>query len=81
MSGGPIGLRSTCSVARLVMKIWDDKWLDILNEMDIRIDAATRYMDDGRAALHPFRKGWRWNKGSNSVKNGKMRTLTLPQWR
>ena len=29
-SGGPIGLRSTCAVARLVMKVWDVKWLATL---------------------------------------------------
>ena len=27
--GGPISLRSNCSVARLVIKIWDDKWLEL----------------------------------------------------
>ena len=25
--GGPIGLRGTCAIARLVMQIWDAKWL------------------------------------------------------
>ena len=28
--GGPIGLRSTCAVARLVMSVWDSKWLERL---------------------------------------------------
>ena len=59
-NGGPIGLRSTCSVARLVMKIWDNKWLARLSKMMVKIEAATRYMDDGRTALHPLRHGWRW---------------------
>ena len=58
--GGPIGLRSTCSVARLIMKIWDDKWLARLTELKVKVEAATRYMDDGRTAMHPFRHGWRW---------------------
>ena len=67
-NGGPIGLRSTCSVARLVMKIWDDEWLEKLETLKIRIEAATRYMDDGRTALHPFHHGWRWSPSENSVK-------------
>ena len=37
-SGGPIGLRSTCVVARLVMKVWDDKWLARLSELRVRIE-------------------------------------------
>ena len=36
--------------------------------MKIRIEAATRYMDDGRAAIHPFHHGWRWSEKENSVK-------------
>ena len=66
--GGPIGLRSTCSVARLVMKIWDDKWLTRMREMMVRIEAATRYMDDGRTAMHPFKHGWRWVEGTITYK-------------
>ena len=62
-SGGPIGLRSTCAVARLVMKIWDDKWLARLSELMVKIEEAMRYMDDGRAALYRFRNGWRWCMG------------------
>ena len=65
--GGPIGLRSTCSVARLVMKVWDDKWLERLNKLMIRIEAATRYMDDGRTAIHPFHQGWRWSNLDQTV--------------
>ena len=66
--GGPIGLRSTCSVARLVMKVWDDKWLGRLEDLMIRIEAATRYMDDGRTAIHPFHHGWRWSPLEQSVR-------------
>ena len=63
-SGGPIGLRSTCAVARLVMKVWDDKWLARLSELRVRIEEAIRYMDDGRTALFRFKHGWRWCMGS-----------------
>ena len=68
LEGGPIGLRSTCSVARLAMKVWDDKWLRRLEMLRIKIEAATRYMDDGRTALHPFHHGWRWSARDQSVK-------------
>ena len=27
LEGRPLGLRSTCSLTRLAMKVWDDKWL------------------------------------------------------
>ena len=62
-TGGPIGLRSTCSVARLVMKVWDDKWLQRLQELKVQIEEAIRYMDDGRTALFRFKHGWRWAMG------------------
>ena len=63
-SGGPICLRSTCAVARLVMKVWDDKWLARLEKLRVTIEEAIRYMDDGRTALHSFKHGWRWSLGS-----------------
>jgi hypothetical protein len=62
-SGGPIGLRSTCAVARLVMKVWDDKWLERLALLKVQIEEAMRYMDDGRTALYRFKCGWRWSMG------------------
>ena len=36
--------------------------------MMIRIEATTRYMDDGRTAMHPFHHGWRWSPRDQSVK-------------
>ena len=59
-AGGPIGLRATCAVARLVMKIWDEKWLGKLKDLMVKIEEATRYMDDGRTAMYSFKHGWRW---------------------
>ena len=66
-SGGPIGLRSTCAVARLVVKMWDDKWLSRLKEMRIQIEEAIRYMDDGRTALYRFKHGWTMANGKSNV--------------
>ena len=59
-SGGPIGLRGTCGIARLVMQMWDQKWMTRINKARIVIALAMRYMDDGRAILAPIRPGWRW---------------------
>ena len=62
-SGGPIGLRGTCAVARLVMQMCDTKWLDRMARLCITLELAMRYMDDGRAFLFAIKAGWRWTKG------------------
>ena len=61
--GGPIGLRATCAIARLVMCTWDKLWAIRLNQLGIKTELKTRYMDYGRAVLHPIRHGWRWVEG------------------
>ena len=58
--GGPIGLRSTCAVARLVMLWWDTKLLALVEENNLTLDEKTRYMDDVRLWLQSIRLGWRW---------------------
>ena len=62
--GGPIGLRGTCAVARLVMQLWDRMWLKRIEVLGIRVWLLMRYVDDARAALPPIRAGWRWQDGS-----------------
>ena len=61
--GGPIGLRSTCAVARVIMNRWDAKWKDKLKINNIDLECDARYVDDGRAVLFSLRPGWRWLKG------------------
>ena len=61
MGGGPIGLRATCAVARVVMQLFDIKWKEILQEARISTEMLARYMDDARALLHPFKCGWRYD--------------------
>ena len=61
--GGPIGLRSTCAVARVIMNRWDAKWKDKLKINNIELESDARYVDDGRAVLFSLRPGWRWLKG------------------
>ena len=41
--GGPIGLRSTCAVARVAMSAWDKKWLARLGVANILLEMACRY--------------------------------------
>ena len=61
--GGPIGLRSTCCVARMVMVWWDSMLVEALEALNIKKVAGARYMDDIRIWLHAIRLGWRWVDG------------------
>ena len=61
--GGPIGLRGTCAIARLVLQVFDTKW-KVLGDANIRTWMILRYVDDCRAMLQPIRSGWRWQGGS-----------------
>ena len=62
-AGGPIRLRSTCAVARIVVNEWDGRWMDLCRRKNIRIGKNNRYMDDIRAFLKALREGWRWMEG------------------
>ena len=59
--GGPIGLRSTASLASLIMKIWDVLWLQLLKREGISLIDFFRYVDDARSFLRPLLEGWKWN--------------------
>ena len=43
---GPIGLRSTCAVARIVMNEWDARWQAMCADNNIKLAKGSRYMDD-----------------------------------
>ena len=58
--GGPIGLRGTCAIARLVMQIFDAKWSKRLEGLGLTKWLAFRYVDDSRCILPPIKAGWRW---------------------
>ena len=34
-----------------------------LKELMVKVEEATRYMDDGRTAMYSFKHGWRWTAG------------------
>ena len=63
MAGGPIGLRATCAVARVVMNVWDARWLEVMRTNNINIHGGCRYMDDIRIILASLKAGWRWSDG------------------
>ena len=63
-AGGPIGLRGTCSISRLVMQLYDNKWLRRMEDMGVTIWLLCRYMDDSRAFLPEIKAGWRWESES-----------------
>ena len=50
-AGGPIGLRSMCAVARVVMNEWDARWIDLCGRNNIKVDKKNKYMEDIRAFL------------------------------
>ena len=58
-SGGAIGLRATCAIARVTMNKWDELWNRRLKDLNLEQELYTRYMDDGRSLIYPVRPGWR----------------------
>ena len=58
--GGPIGLRGTCAIARMVMQLFDIKWGDKLRRLGLVTWLNFRYVDDSRSILPPIKAGWRW---------------------
>ena len=63
-NSGPIGLRSTASLASLVMKIWDQAWVKLLERESVSLIDYVRYVDDSRDFVCPLLEGVRWD-GSN----------------
>ena len=53
----------SCTVARLVMNMWDRKLLPVLNTNGLRIETAFQYMDDKRIILQALALGSRWDRG------------------
>ena len=61
--GGPIGLRSTCALARVVMGRWDCKWKKRMASNNIKVEDDGKFVDDARIFLYSIRPGWRWENG------------------
>ena len=61
--GGPIGLRSTCAIARVAMGSHSIQWRERMKENNVLVVVDGYYVDDGRVILCPLRPGWRWHSG------------------
>ena len=59
---GPIGLRITMAVARLVMGEFGERMREILAEADIKILLEGLFVDDGRYITTPIPDGVRWSQ-------------------
>ena len=42
--GGPIGLRSTCCITRIVMTWWDKQFLELCAKSNLNLEDKQRYM-------------------------------------
>ena len=59
---GPIGLRVTMAVARLVMGEWGEQMRSLLNDAGINILLEVLFVDDGRFLTTPIPDGVRWSQ-------------------
>ena len=77
--GGPIGLRSTCALARVAMARWDCKWKARMSNNNIKVEDDGRFVDDARVFLYPMRPGWRWEQDNLFYrKSGRGRMNSFP---
>ena len=60
--GGPIGLRLTGVVARLVMDGWTRTFKEKLAAAGVTLDVIIKYVDDINMGIRPIPKGMRWSK-------------------
>ena len=67
--GGPIGLRATGAIARVVMGVWDQQLLKLLKDNGMYPELAVRYIDDIRLVLKSVKPGWRWHEGQLEYKD------------
>ena len=61
--GGPIGLRATCAIARVVMARHSILWKTAMTNNNISTAFNGVCVDDGRIIMYSIRPGWRWTNG------------------
>jgi hypothetical protein len=61
--GGPIGLRLSMAISRVVMAMWDKKLMELGSETGWLIHMLKRYVDDVTAVLATLKCGVRWTLG------------------
>ena len=62
-------MRFTACLAAVIMKLWDQAWLESMSHEGLEIGLYVRYVDDSRNMLRPLSPGWRWSKGIGFVYN------------
>ena len=62
-AGGPIGLCTTCVIARVSMARHSVMWQERMSANNIEVAESCLYVDDGRVFMYPVRPGWRWVEG------------------
>ena len=77
--GGPIGLRATCAIAKVVMGDWDRRLHKIMSDNGLCIEEAARYVDDVRLWLHAIEMGWRWTENKKLEYREEWRVEELKQ--
>ena len=60
LAGGPIGLRLTSTVARVVMDRWMTLFLGKLDRAGFVLWALMKYVDDVNVVCDKLKPGWRW---------------------
>ena len=61
--GGPIGLRLTSLVARIVMDQWSNLFLTAVTDAGLRLYAVMKYVDDVNLVMSLLDLGTRWEEG------------------
>ena len=77
--GGPIGLRATCAIAKVVMGDWDRRLHNVMTNNGLGIEEAARYVDDVRLWLHSIEMGWRWTENKELEYKEEWRAEELEQ--
>ena len=57
VDGGPIGLRSTCAISRVIMARFTVQWKGKVADNNNTLELDALYVDDGRVALYGLRSG------------------------
>ena len=65
--GGPIGVRGTCAVSKLVTRDFCQKLRRILEEGGISVKMLKIYVDDGRLIVPYIEKGAVYNKSTRKI--------------
>ena len=71
--GGPIGMRLTMSVSRIVMADWSLKAQKVFRDAGIKVYLATSYVDDVKIVIQRLPAGWYFDKKSVSLKYDKIK--------